>query len=465
MGAINVMSRKAVGPVLAIDIGTSSSRTALFDRAGRRISGSLARKEYPLHTSATGAAELDPQILLKAIRGCLRETVGRATEPISGVGVSCFWHSLVPVGKGGEPLGPIYTWADSRCRDEAADLRTELSEKKYHARTGCMLRTSFWPAKLRWLAKHQKRIFGRADRWMSPAEWIQQELCDESRCALGMATGTGLFNPSRNAWEQEFLEACHISESQLNPLSNEPSRITPKLAKALPQLADAAWFPAIGDGAASNLGSGATSPGRAAINFGTSAALRYLHSARKAQAPFGLFCYRVDEDRYLVGGASSNAGNIRAWCLATLKLHDSPAAVERAPNWNEQSHSLLVGMTQATQPIDLLQALTEGTYQRLAMIAEKIPDHQGKRPTWIVGGGITRSRSSMQRLSNVIGEPLFTSAEPEASLRGAAIYALERLGISPGLTRLRKPFVPEPEATAAYRAQRQRLRKLEALGL
>jgi len=481
------MSRKATGPVLAVDIGTSSCRAALYDRAGRRVSGSLAQKQYKLELTSEGAAELDPRVLLRSVKACIRQALRKATDPVPAVGVSCFWHSLLPVDRQGAPLGPIYTWADSRCREEAAELRSELREKNYHKQTGCMLRTSFWPAKLRWLAKTRKSVFRQAHRWMSPAEWVQQELCERSRCALGMATGTGLFNPSRNAWQQEILDVCGIEEGQLNPLSNEPSILTPQMARAFPKLAEASWFPAIGDGAASNLGSGATTPGRGAINFGTSAALRVMHSGRAARAPFGLFCYRVDEQRFLIGGAASNAGNIRAWGLKTLNLPATERTIElalagrplpehgidvlpflnaeRSPNWNEQARSVIVGVTQATTPIDLIQAMVEGTYQRLAMIAALIPDYDGKRPLWMVGGGITHSKSSMQRLANVIGEPLYTSSEPEASLRGAAVYALERTQHSPRLIRARKPLVPDPVATEAYRRQRERLYNLEGLHL
>lgn len=480
------MSQDSIGPVLAIDIGTSSSRSALFDGEAHRIPGSLAQAEYHLETAADGTAELDPKLLLRAVQECLATTVKFARTPIAAVGVSCFWHSLLPVGKFGAPLGPIVTWADSRCREEAAALRKELSEETYHARTGCMLRTSFWPAKLRWIASHRKNLLGRAYRWMSPAEWVQQELCGETRCALGMATGTGLFDPSTRAWCPDLLELTGLRTDQLSELSCAPSRPGKETTRHLPQLAAAEWFPAIGDGAASNLGTGATVPGRGAINVGTSAALRVMQSGDEARAPFGLFCFRVDESRYLVGGAVSNAGNVRAWCLRNLRLPDNPAALEealakrprpehgidvlpffsaeRAPFWDDEARSVIAGLTPASQPLDLLQAVIEGSYQRLALISSRIPSRAGEAPpAWIVGGGITKSRSSMQRLANIMAQPLFTTSEPEASLRGAAVYALERLGHEPPLTALAKPFRPDPGIEAAYAAQRDRLARLEAL--
>jgi gluconokinase len=76
--------------------------------------------------------------------------------------------------------------------------------------------------------------------------------------------------------------------------------------------------------------------------------------------------------------------------------------------------------------MDLLQAITESSYYRLATIVDHIP--AGSSPRFLVGGGIQKSPSSLQRLADVMGRPLTALNEPEASLRGAAIFALERFG-------------------------------------
>ena len=116
--------------ILALDIGTSSSRSALFDSDGNRIADCTAQRTYPLATSGDGGATLDPAVLLKAIRLCIGETLQAYRSKkalrgrrIAGVGVSCFWHSLVGCDAAGNPLTPIITWADSRCRQDAAALR------------------------------------------------------------------------------------------------------------------------------------------------------------------------------------------------------------------------------------------------------------------------------------------------------------------------------------------------------
>lgn len=477
--------------ILALDLGTSSTRTALFDEKAERLPGTTAQQSYPLLTSAGGAAELDPQALLQAVRACLEQTMAAIeTDPalrgrkILGVGVSCFWHSLIGTSANGEPLTKIITWADARCRPDAAALREQLSEKAVHTRTGCMLRASFWPAKLTWLRRTESRLFASVKQWMSPAEWLQMMLCGEANCGIAMATGTGLFDPTRLGWDARLLALCGIEADQLRPLSDAPSVVGGRLAEQFPALQGVPWFPALGDGAASNLGSGATRPGFAAVNVGTSAALRIMREGTVARAPFGLFCYRVDARRYLVGGAVSNAGNLRAWCLEELRLptgdeleaqlaaRPSPEHrlvvlpfwnAERAPTWDEEATGAIHGITQHTTALDLLQAITEASYHRLARIAELLIAADAQAPKFIVSGGIQRSASGMQRLADVLDLTIYANDEMEASIRGAAIYALEKLGKNVPKSVVGAPVRPRREVAARFAEERVRQTKLERL--
>ncbi len=466
--------------VLAFDVGTSSLRTALFDPAARRIDGTTQQREYDLTYGDDGRAELSWRTLQAAARSCLGATLqtyralpvaGR--PPIRGVGMSAFWHSLLGLDANGAPITPIYTWADSRCQPDAAQLRTEFSEATVHGRTGCMLRASFWPAKLRWLRRTDPKLFAAVRSWVSPAEWLCRQLGGPADCSVSMASGTGLFDVETQTWDQEMAAACRVRAGSLNALEL-PGAGDTRTRRGFPELRQARWFPAIGDGAASNLGSGATHRGIAALNVGTSAALRIVETGQ-AKAALGLFRYRVDAERLLIGGAISNAGNLRAWCVRELRLDDAGLeralsrratpehgltvqplwTAERAPDWEEEGRGSIAGITQRTTALDILQAATEATYYRIARIADLLFAGMKDKPKLIVSGGVQRSPSSLRRLANILNQPVYPNDEPEASLRGAAVYVLERLSQpAPAPDLPRKCIEPDPEVAEQYSRRR-----------
>jgi gluconokinase len=134
---------------------------------------------------------------------------------------------------------------------------------------------------------------------------------------------------------------------------------------------------------------------------------------------------------------------------------------ERAPRWNEEDTGLILGLTQHTTAIDLLHAITEASYHRLARIAELVVAEEKTAPKFIVSGGIQRSAQALQRLSDVLGHAVYPSEEMEASIRGAAVYALEQLGTRPGEPRLPRPIKPRASFARLYAAQRERQRQVE----
>lgn len=476
--------------VLAIDVGTSSTRTALFESRGTRLLETTAQESYPLLTGADGRAELDPAVVLEAVQSCIRQTIEHyradaelRNRSIEAIGLSCFWHSMIGLNDEDVPLTPIITWADARPTEAAARLRAELSEKSVHARTGCMLRASFWPAKLSWFLAEKPKLAAKVSRWVSPAEWLQLHLVGEAQCSYSMASGTGFLHASKLRWDAPLLRKIGISAGQLLPIGDEPAPVAGRLAEAFPELRGAVWYPGIGDGAASNLGSGATHDGLAAVNVGTSAALRILRSSGIPRAPFGLFCYRLDAERFLIGGAASNAGNLRAWCLRELRLEGDGTAVEtalaarsspehglcvlpfwtaeRAPTWNEELRGTIVGLTQHTTALDIMQAVTEASYHRIASIGELLSREETRPAKILVSGGIQHSSAAMQRLADVLGRTIYANLEPEASLRGAAVVALEKAGAKLQPLKLGKPIRPRAKIAEIYAKARRRQEALE----
>jgi gluconokinase len=476
--------------ILALDLGTASCRAAFYDITAHRAASTVTHHEYPLLTSADGMAEIEPGALFGAVRGCITETLQRRradgilrARPIAGIGVSCFAHSMVGCTEKGEAITRIITSADSRCRDAAEVLRKRFDERKVHARTGCMLRTDFWPAKMAWLQRVEARLFARVRQWMSPAEWLQLRLAGGAHCAIGMATGTGLFDPAAMKWDATMLKSAEISPENLRPLGDEPTTVGGQLAQELPELRGVPWYPGIGHGIAGNLGCGATHPGLAAIQLGSNAAIRVTHEGAPT-APFGMCCFRMDARRHLTDGTVSNAGNLRAWCLRELRLTEGPeleAALairtgplhglvvlpswkgERAPTWNADATGTIHGIRQGTTALDIFQAIQEATYHRIERALELLNGGGDAVPKLIVSGDIAKSASGLERLASVLGRPVYANDEPDVAMRGAAVFALERLGYPIPEIKLVNPVKPRKAAAREYADERERQKRIEEL--
>src|SRR5262245_29747022 len=260
--------------ILALDLGTSSARATLYE-GGVPVSGGSKQIEYHPRVTADGGVEHDARGLLAAIASCVDAVIPRAHD-VAGVGVSTFWHGLLGFDASARPATAVFMYSDTRSAGAAETLRERLDEADVRARTGCPLHPSYWPAKLRWLADTAPAL--QVDRWGSVGELLSAEWLGEAVTSISIASGTGLFDQQSASWDPAMLEVAGIDEGRLFPLREwgDGLRLRGAWADRWPALRDAVWFPAVGDGAAGNIGSGCTDGTRIAINVGTSAAMRLV---------------------------------------------------------------------------------------------------------------------------------------------------------------------------------------------
>lgn len=477
--------------VMALDVGTSSARALCFDARGRAVPGAETRVAYEPTTTHDGGVELDADRLLdsiaSAVDGCLSGCGARAHE-IQAIGASLFWHSLVALDADGAPLTAVMTWADTRSAAAAAELRRALNERTVHARTGAPLHSAFFPAKLRWLQQARPDLFARARTWCGFGEYLSARLAGSLHTSVSMASGTGLMDQSTGRWDSALLQTCGLDSRQLPPIDDRPAiGLTPTFASRWPALARARWYPAWGDGACSNVGSDCARPDRIALNVGTSSAMRVVCPEGFGDAtvtPWGLWRYRVDERRSLVGGATSEGGNVLAWCRRVLALpaddeqlmrdvaaispdgHGLTAlsflAGERSVGWRDDARAALNGLSLGTSASEVLRALMEAVAHRLALVYERLsPVAASDHRIVASGGALIHSPVWVTIIADALGVPVTLSLEHEASARGAALMTLGALGVSPppplepGRT-----FAPDPSRHERYLAARERQQRL-----
>jgi gluconokinase len=327
------------------------------------------------------------------------------------------------------------------------------------ARTGAHLHPSFWPAKLVWLAETEPEVFRRAARFVSFCDYLYEQLLGVAPpCSLSIASGTGLLDLNEQRWDAELLELLSVDESRLPRISDEPQ---------------GTWYPAVFDGACSNLGVGCTGTARAALMVGTSGALRILYETERAQPRPGLFLYRLDERRVLEGGALSDGGNLHAWLNKTVPASESGLGErdpddhrltflpflggERSIGWDPDATGVIAGLTFATTARDIHQAGLEGVAFRFSAIAELLP---GLEEIVATGGGLLSDPGWIQIMADALARPVTASRVEEASLRGAAVATLERLGHEAAEAPLGEVFHPRQDRADAYRSARERQQRL-----
>jgi gluconokinase len=476
--------------VLALDVGTSSVRAMVYDVAGRAVNGAMARGSVPPRATPDGGVEVDADALVActaAVLDALARDAPEALGAVQAVGACTFWHSLLGVDDRGWALTPVLLWADARSFGAACALRERLDERAVHARTGCVLHWSYWPAKLRWLADTRPEIARRVRRWLSFGEYLYLRLFGNTHNSVSMASGTGLLDQHTCAWDAEVLAAIPLDASTLAPLSEAPlAGLRPEFAARWPTLRALPWYPARGDGACSNVGCGCVRRDRFALMIGTSGALRVAWRAPDVTIPWGAWCYRIDADRLVMGGALNDGGNLYAWLDDTLRLGPETEvqaevaallpdghgltvlpfwAGERSPGWASVARGAVVGLTLATRPVDILRAGMEAVALRLALIADLL-DAAVPGPQEIVatGGALLRSPIWTQIVADAVGRRLTHSAVAEASSRGAGLLALEALGAIPSVelmpAELGAAFDPDPAHHARYQAALARQQQL-----
>src|SRR5262249_60198587 len=161
----------------------------------------------------------------------------------------------------GHATTPVYMWADSRSARDAAVLRDALDEPALHARTGCHLHSSYWPAKLRWFAREHPGEMRRVARWGVFGEHLELTMFGEAATSISMASATGLFDVRAGSWDAEALAAAGVEPRQLfRVIDRGDGRhgLRPAWAARWPSLHAVPWFPPVGDGAAGNVRSSRT---------------------------------------------------------------------------------------------------------------------------------------------------------------------------------------------------------------
>ncbi len=267
--------------LLGIDIGTSGTKTVLFDEKLCEISSATA--EYPLYQPQNGRAEQDPEDWYNAVISTVGTVIKKAginSADIAGIGLSGQMHGLVMLDEENRVLRPSIIWCDQRTEKECIQLTELVGAERLVEITANPALTGFTASKILWVKNNEPEIFKKCRHILLPKDYIRFRLTGEFAADVSDASGMQLLDVPNRRWSGEILDKLEIETNMLGSICESveiTGRITADTA-ALTGLAEGT--PVVGgagDNAAAAVGTGIVKEGSAFTTIGTSGVV-YAHT-------------------------------------------------------------------------------------------------------------------------------------------------------------------------------------------
>lgn len=459
--------------LLGIDIGTSGTKTVLFDEAGHGVASYTG--EYPMAQPKNGWAEQDPADWWKAVVDGIRAVLAKSgidAGEIRGIGLSGQMHSLVLLDEKGEVLRPSILWCDQRTAVECEEIHALMGGKERNIEiTANPALTGFTAGKILWVRKHEPEIYAKARHILLAKDYIRYKLCNVFATEVSDASGMGLLDVPNRCWSQEVLEKLDIDPAMLAKVYESPEvtgTITAEAAALTGLKEGTIVVGGAGDNAAAAVGTGVVEDGRAFATIGTSGVV-FAHTDKLSIDPKGrvhTFCCAVP-GAWHVMGVTLAAGQSLKWyrdnfCdadkveadkqgvdpydLMTAEAAKTPIGSnrliylpylmgERTPHLDPDCRGAFVGLSGMHTRYDLVRAVMEGVTFSLRDCAEILRGMGVQSDVILACGGGGSSAFWRQMMADILGCPVATTISKEGPALGVAILA----GVGAGLY----PSVPE----------------------
>ena len=318
--------------LLGVDIGTSGTKTVLFDTVGRTIAS--ATLEYPMAQPQIGWAEQDPEDWWQASAGSIAAVIKKSgVDPslIQGIGLSGQMHGMVLLDADGQVLRPAIIWCDQRTAKEVAQMNEIVGRERMIEITANPPTTGFTAAKILWVKNNQPEIFEKTRKVLLPKDYVRYRLTGEFASEVSDASGMQLLDVPKRQWSREVCDALGIPFDWLAPVYESPEvtgGITRQVA-ALTGLKEGT--PVVGgggDNAASAVGTGIVRTGIMSATIGSSGVV-FAHLDEVSIDLAGrvhTFCHAVP-GKWHIMGVTQGAGISLRW------MRDEFCGMEKEMAW------------------------------------------------------------------------------------------------------------------------------------
>ncbi|MFI2475007.1 glycerol kinase GlpK [Nocardia xishanensis] len=477
--------------VMAIDQGTTSSRSILYDAAGQLVS--IAQREHRQLYPAAGRVEHDAAEIRRHVAALVDRVIAKAgvtTDQVVAIGIANQRETTVLWDREtGAPIGNAIVWQDTRTEDLVTRLARRPEAEEVVRRCGLPLLSYFAAPRIRWLLDRDERLRERAERgavlFGTMDSWLIWNLTGGPRGGVHVtdvtnAGRTMLMNLGTLDWDDRLLDFFDIPRAMLPDIRSN-AEVYGHTGAGIPIAA------ALGDQQAALFGQTCFAAGEAKCTYGTGSFLLTNTGTSPVRSTHGLlttvaFQIGGEPARYALEGSMAATGTLVQWLRDRLGLIEAAPEIETlastvednggcyvvpafsglfAPRWRSEARGVIAGLTSYITKGHLARAVLEATAWQTREVVDAMNADTGYALAELrVDGGMTSNNLLLQQISDALGVPVERPLFSETVSLGAAYAAGLAVGLWPDMTGLRRnrrtasrwlPTMPEQRREREYR--------------
>lgn len=431
--------------LIGIDIGTSGTKSALFDLSGNVVASATA--EYPLYQPNNGWAEQDPQDWWEAVCATLRQITAQADGEIAGIGLSGQMHSLVLLDKGDQVIRPAILWCDQRTSTQCEKIEDIVGREQLIEITANPALPGFTASKLVWVQDNEPENYDKVAHILLAKDYIRFKLTGEYATEVSDASGMQLLDVANRCWSKEVCEKLNVNMAHLAKVYESPEVTGHVTAQAAALTGLSAGIPVAGgagDNAAAAIGMGVHAPGKAFTTIGTSGVVFTPTDSPiiDKKGRIHTFCAAVPGTWHVMG-VTQAAGLSLNWFRRTFapelsydQITDAckPLPIgadnllylpylmgERTPILDSNARGVFFGLSAIHTKAHMARAVIEGISYSLNGCLDVINEVGIQVSDMALCGGGAKSPFWKQMLCDIYNIPIKTMVSDEGAALGAAI--------------------------------------------
>ncbi len=464
---------------LGIDLGTTNIKATLIDIEGKYLGSS--EEGYPIISLHPGWAEQDPLLWWKKTIEVVNKVItktGIKKSSIKGIGFSGQMHGIVPIDKNGDPLYNAIIWADQRVYKEVEFLKSHIPKEIFSKKIGNFPNSGFTAPKIMWFKKNRPELYKKTYKFLFPKDFIRHKITKDVYTEYSDASASLLFDLKEKTWSFEIMELLNLDIDKM-PSIVKSSDITGEVTKEFSILTGIPEGTKVvaggGDQPCTALGNFVLSEDTALVTVGTGGQLFYPVDTFKVDPKLRVHTLlHVVENTYYIMGAIQSAGASLKWWMDNITdeftyndIDNTPPSQpgakgmlftpylfgERTPHMDDKIKASFVGVSFSHTREDFIRAIMEGVSFAIREGKEIIENLKRKPRKYFLAGGITKSKTWSQIISNILKEELYILEGEEKAAYGASLLALmgslgkENLSFNP---QIKTHIYPEKKYFSLY---------------